>query len=110
MKCEPITVFLAGEPVQIVGAEKECECSHCGRPLKVGVKLAGFAGAFGSDCLARAAAKAKVGSYTWKWTGQGLRERAIIAYKGAAYASRQYGWDIAGPNFLVVLKKPLHSI
>lgn len=48
------TVFQAEEVVQITGIQRDCECSHCGRPLKLGVRLAEFGGAFGADCLAKA--------------------------------------------------------
>lgn len=102
--------FQACEEITIVGAETECECSHCGRPLKVGVKLADFGGVYGSDCLARAAEKQKVGPYIQKLSGQSIRERAIIARKGGEYASRMYGWQIGGANFKLVLKTSLRSI
>lgn len=103
-------VFSACEEIVIVGAETECDCSHCGRPLKVGVRLAGFVGVFGSDCLARASEKQKVGPYIQKLSGQSIKERAIIARKGAEYASRMYGWQIGGANFKLVLKSELRSI
>lgn len=103
-------VFNAAEEITIVGYERECDCSHCGRPLKVGVKLAGFVGAFGSDCLAKSAQKQVVGPYVQKLAGASIRERAIIAGKGAEYASRMYGWQIGGANFKLVLKTPLQSI
>jgi hypothetical protein len=102
--------FKATEEITIVGAETECECSHCGRPLKVGVKLAQFGGVFGSDCLARASEKQKVGPYIQKLSGQSIKERAIIARKGAEYASRMYGWQIGGANFKLILKSDLRSI
>lgn len=105
-----VIAFNACEEVTIIGAETECECSHCGRALKVGVKLANFGGVFGSDCLARAAEKQKVGPYVNKLTGQAIRERAIIARKGAEYASRVYGWQIGGANFKLVLKSDLRSV
>lgn len=103
-------VFLAGEPVQIVGYERECDCSHCGRPLKVGVKLAGFIGCFGSDCLAKSACKQVVGPYVQRLVADSIKERAIVAGKGAKYASQTRGWDVNGANFRLVLKKPLQSI
>lgn len=103
-------VFQASEEITIIGAERECDCSHCGRPLKVGVKLAGFAGAFGADCLAKSAQKQVVGPYVQKLAGASIRERAIIAHKGAEYASRMYGWQLGGANFKLVLKSPLQSI
>ena len=104
-----ITAFNAGEEITIVGAETEYKCSHYGRPLKVGVKLACFGGVFGSDCLARATEKQKVGPYIQKLSGQSIKERAIIARKGAEYASRMYGWQIGGANFKLVLKSALRS-
>lgn len=103
-------VFKATEEITIVGYERECECSHCGRGLKVGVKLAGFGGVYGSDCLARAAEKQKVGPYIQKLAGASIRDRAIIAGKGAEYASRMYGWQLGGANFKLVLKSDLRSI
>lgn len=102
--------FKAAEEVTIVGYTRDCECSHCGRPLKVGVKLAGFGGVFGSDCMARAAEKQKVGPYIQKLSGESIKERAIIAGKGAEYASRCYGWTLGGANFKLVLKSDLRSI
>ena len=106
----PAVAFSACEEVTIVGAETECECSHCGRQLKVGVRLEGFCGVFGSDCLARASEKQKVGPYTQKLSGQSIKERAIIARKGAEYASRMYGWQLGGANFKLILKSELRSI
>lgn len=105
-----IIAFRAHEEITIVGAETECECSHCGRPLKVGVRLAGFGGVFGSDCLARASEKQKVGPYIQKLSGQSIKERGIIARKGAEYASRMYGWQLGGANFKLILKSDLRSI
>lgn len=103
-------VFNIGEEIHIIGYERECECSHCGRALKVGVKLENFAGVFGADCLARASKKQKVGPYVQKLAGASIRDRAIIAGKGAEYASRMYGWQLGGANFRLVLKTPLKSI
>ncbi len=105
-----VIAFKSGEEITIIGAETECECSHCGRPLKVGVRLACFAGVFGADCLARAAARQVVGPYVQKLSGQSIKERGIIARKGAEYASRMYGWQLGGANFKLVLKSDLRSI
>lgn len=102
--------FKACEEITITGYARDCECSHCGRPLKVGVKLADFGGVFGSDCLARASEKQKVGPYIQKLSGASIKERAIVAGKGAEYASRMYGWQIGGANFKLVLKSDLRSI
>jgi hypothetical protein len=104
------TVFEAAEEILIVGYERDCECSHCGRGIKVGVKLEGFGGVFGSDCLARSVEKQKVGPYVQKLAGESIRDRAIIAGKGQEYASRMYGWTLGGPNFRLILKTPLYSI
>lgn len=103
-------VFFAAEPVQITDCQRDCECSHCGRPLKIGVKLAGFAGVFGADCLAKSSAKQVVGPYVQRLAGASIRERAIVAHKGANYARRVYGWQLDGANFRLVLKSPLQSI
>ena len=35
---------------QIQGYEGECNCDHCGRNLKIGIRLAGY-GIIGADCL-----------------------------------------------------------
>lgn len=102
--------FKAAEEITIKGYERDCECSHCGRPLKVGVRIEGFGGVFGSDCLARAAEKQKVGPYVQKLSGASIKDRAIIAGKGAEYASRMYGWQIGGANFKLALKSDLRSI
>lgn len=102
--------FKACEEITIVGAEVDCECSHCGRPLKVGVKLADFGGVFGSDCIARAAEKQKVGPYIQKLSGQSVKERAIVARKGADYAKYMYGWRLGDANFKLVLRSELRSI
>lgn len=102
--------FKAAEEVTIVGYERDCECSHCGRPLKVGVKLAGFGGVFGSDCMARASEKQKVGPYIQKLAGESIKERAIVAARGADEISRRYGWRAGDANFKLVLKSDLRSI
>lgn len=103
-------VFQAAEQVQITGFQKECDCAHCGRPLKLGVTLAGFVGAFGADCLAKAAAPQVVGPYKQKLAADTLKQRAIVAGKGEEYAVRAYGWKLNGPAFLLTLISPLKSI
>lgn len=35
---------------QIQGYEGECNCDHCGRNLKIGIRLSGY-GIIGADCL-----------------------------------------------------------
>jgi hypothetical protein len=104
------TVFEAAEEILIVGYERDCECSHCGRGLKVGVKLQGFGGVFGSDCLARSVEKQKVGPYVQKMAGESIKERAIVAARGADEIARRYGWRPADANFRLILKTPLYSI
>lgn len=109
-KAQKTIAFAASEEIHIVGYECDCECSHCGRGLKVGVKLEGFAGVFGSDCIARASEKQKVGMYIQKLAGESIKDRAIVAGKGQEYASRMYGWTLGGPVFRLTLKTDLHSI
>jgi hypothetical protein len=108
------TAFEAKEVVTIVGYEQNCECSHCGRELKVGVKLADFGGVFGSDCLARASEKQTVViggcKYVQKLSGEAIKERAIVSGKGAEYASRTRGWTLGGQVFKLTLKTDLKSI
>ena len=100
-------VFFAAEPVQIAGFDRECDCSHCGRPLKVGVKLAGFVGAFGSDCLAKSFTKYAYQGRGYRYHADTIKERAIIAGKGADCIKRHGLSDL---HFRFVLKTPLQSI
>lgn len=102
--------FNAAEEILIVGFERDCECSHCARPLKIGVKLAGFGGVFGSDCLSKAAEKQKVGPYIQKLAAASIKERALIAARGQSEISRRYGWNAGDANFKLVLKTALKSI
>jgi hypothetical protein len=102
-----LIVFKAEEVVTIVGYEQDCDCSHCGRPLKVGVKLAGFAGAFGSDCLAKSAATQIYYSKPWRYDAATLRERGIIAGKGPKCVER-HGFNSS--HFRFALRTSLHSI
>lgn len=81
--------FFAAEPVEITGYAQECDCSHCGRPLKVGIKLVGFVGVFGADCLAKAAASQSYYGKKWRYDAATLRERGIIA--GRVGRLRGYG-------------------
>lgn len=102
-----LIAFTANETIEIIGFEQECECSHCGRPLKVGVRVAGFGGVFGSDCLCKATAKQTVGPYVQKISAEGIRQRAIIAGKNV---EENYGWRKGDANFRFILKSPLQSI
>jgi hypothetical protein len=99
--------FNANETIEIIGFIQDCECSHCGRALKVGVRVAGFGGAYGSDCLCKATAKQVVGPYIQKISAEGIRERAIIAGKGT---EDRYGWRRGDANFRFTLKSPLQTI
>lgn len=107
-------VFKATEIVTINGFERDCECFHCGRALKVGVKLEGFGGAFGADCVARASEKQSVviGSvkYVQKLNGEAIKMRAIAAGKGEKYCRETYGWTIGGQVFKLTLKSNLNAI
>lgn len=100
-------VFFAAEPIEITGYDRECECSHCGRPLKVGVKLAGFVGAFGADCLAKSIASYVYNGRRCKYGADTIKERAIIVGKGADCMKRN---GVGEWNLRFVLKKPLQSI
>lgn len=100
-------VFFAAEPVQIIGFDRECDCSHCGRPLKVGVRLSGFAGSFGADCLAKAAVSQNYYGKKWRYAAATLREYGIIAGKGPKCIER-HGFNES--HFRFVLKNPLQSI
>ena len=100
-------VFFAAEPVQITGYQQECDCSHCGRPLKVGVKLAGFPGAFGADCLAKAAATMNYYGKKWRYDAATLRQYGIIAGKGQKCIERH---NLNESHFRLVLRTPLQSV
>lgn len=100
-------VFEAAETIEVVGFFQDCECSHCGRPLNVGVRVAGFPGAFGADCLCKSTTKQTIGPYTFKVSADGIRQRAIIAGKGI---EDRYGWSKGDANFRFTLKSPLRSI
>jgi hypothetical protein len=90
--------------------QRDCECFHCGRPLKVGVVLAGFGGAFGAQCVARAAKvqTVKIGGATYKnkLTGDNIKQRAIAAYRGN---DNVHNWTVGGPIFKLELKSPLYA-
>lgn len=76
-------IFEAGETVEIEGIERDCECSNCGRPLKVGVKLAGYGGFFGADCISRAVGGVEVYmGRKVKLAADTIKDRAFRAAKG----------------------------
>jgi hypothetical protein len=100
-------VFAANEVVTIRGFQQDCECSHCGRPLKVGVLLDTFAGAFGAQCLAKAAAPYTYMGRKYRERADSLKERAIIKGKGQACIDRH---GMSERHFSFTLEKPLQSI
>lgn len=99
-------IFQAEETVEIVGMHRDCECFHCGRPLKVGVVLAGFGGAFGAQCVARAAKPQKARGYVQKLNGDRVKERAIAAFRGE---NNVHGWTIGSDVFKLELKTALKA-
>ncbi len=100
-------VFRANEVVTIRGFQQECECSHCGRPLKVGVLLDTFAGAFGAQCLAKAAAPYIYNGRQYRQKADSLKERAIIKGKGQACIDRH---GMSEHHFRFTLAAELRSI
>lgn len=79
--------------ITINGYTKECNCEHCGRPLKLGVQTS-ERGLIGADCFVKLVAKnSKRFSGNGKPSAQGVKEMAIIATKGLDYASRMYGYS-----------------
>ena len=103
-------IFNADETVEIVGMQRDCECFHCGRPLKVGIVLSGFGGAFGAQCVARAAKvqETSIGGVTYKQklNGDAIKQRAIAAWRGE---NNVHGWKIGGPVFKLELKSKLNA-
>jgi hypothetical protein len=82
----------------IDGFNRECECQHCGRPLKLGVTTV-ERGTIGADCFVRL-----IDRNTKRYSGNGkpsaerVKEYAIIATKGSDYAGRVHGlygaWNV----------------
>ena len=99
-------IFKAGEEIEIVGMQRDCECFHCGRPLKIGVQLAGFGGAFGAQCVARAAKPQKAYGYVQKLNGDRIKDRAIAAWRGESNVN---GWKIGSDVFKLELKASLKA-
>jgi hypothetical protein len=104
------TVFQAGEEIEIVNIQKDCECFHCGRPLKVGIVLSGFGGAFGAQCLAKSFNKqtVKIGgvNYSQKLSSDAIKQRGIAAMRGE---NNVYGWKPNSAVFKAVLKTDLRA-
>lgn len=75
----------------ITGYTKECDCEHCGRPLKLGVKTV-ERGAIGADCFVKLIAKnTKRYSGNGKPSAEMVKQYAIILTKGLEYAGRVHG-------------------
>lgn len=71
----------------IQGYTRECNCDHCGRPLKLGVSTA-ERGVIGADCFVKLIVRdAKRFSGNGKPGASRVREYAIIATKGVEYAA-----------------------
>lgn len=99
-------IFDKDDTVEIIGMQRDCECFHCGRPLKVGVILAGFGGAFGAQCVARASKPQKAAGYIQKLNGDRIKDRAIAAWRGDNNVN---GWKIGSAVFKLELKNPLYA-
>lgn len=103
-------IFDANEQIEIIGMQRDCECFHCGRPLKVGVVFDGFGGAFGAQCVARASKVQTVNIggaiYKNKLNGDRIKERAIAASRGNNNA---HGWTVGSQVFKLELKSPLYA-
>lgn len=99
-------IFKEGETIEIIGMQRDCECFHCGRQLKVGVQLKGFGGAFGAQCVASAAKVQKVGQYKQKLNADRIKDRAIAAHRGE---NNVFGWKIGSAVFQLELKTALNA-
>ena len=86
--------------VMIVGYEQECNCEHCGRPLKIGVKVTSI-GTIGADCFNKMIVSDRKRFSQGKPGASYLRELAIRSAKDPAalsrmgYRSDQFCFDIA---------------
>lgn len=77
----------------ISGYKSECNCAHCGRPLKLGVETA-ERGLIGADCFVKLVAKnTKRYSGNGKPSAEGIKQMAIIITKGLEYAGRVHGYS-----------------
>lgn len=77
--------------ITITGYTQECNCEHCGRPLKLGVKT-GEIGTIGADCFVKLIAKDKKRySGNGKPSAEMVKQYAIIITKGLEYAARCHG-------------------
>lgn len=77
----------------ITGYERECNCEHCGRPLKLGVKTA-ERGLIGADCFVKMIARDRARfNGNGKPSAEGVKQYALVIAKGMEYASRMYGYS-----------------
>lgn len=79
---------------EIQGYEEYCSCDHCGRNLKVGIRIAGY-GVIGADCLNKAL---KFDRKRWSAGKPGaayLRELAIKKQKYSQERIEQMGMTCA---------------
>lgn len=99
MRPATIDVRQAGSPVvpvatlTITGYEPEVHCEHCGRPLKIGIRVA-EKGVIGADCFVRMVkVDRKRFSGNGKPSAEMVRQYAVIISKGLAYAASRYGYS-----------------
>lgn len=77
--------------ITINGYKTECNCEHCGRPLKLGVCTV-ERGTIGADCFVKLIAKNKKRySGNGKPSAEMVKQYSIIQTKGMEYASRVHG-------------------
>jgi hypothetical protein len=91
--------------IEITGAtQDECDCLYCGRPLRVGVLVAGY-GQIGSDCLNKLiVADRKRFSITGKPGAEYVRKLARIRNESEA---RQKDMGFYPHQFRFQISKPL---
>ena len=91
--------------IEITGATlDECDCLFCGRPLRVGVMIAGY-GQIGSDCLNKMiVADRKRFSGTGKPGAEYVRKLARIRNNSE---SRRKDMGYGAHNFMFQISKPL---
>ncbi|WP_068635047.1 hypothetical protein [Thauera butanivorans] len=78
--------------LSITGYTRDCNCEHCGRPLKLGV-VTPEKGTIGADCFVRLIQRdTKRYSGNGKPSAEMVKQYALIIAKGLEYAARQYGY------------------
>lgn len=77
----------------ITGYQRECDCNHCGRPLKLGVMTA-ERGVIGADCFVKLVARDRARfNGNGKPSAEGVKQYALVIAKGLGYAERVYGYS-----------------